>query len=61
MSEMVSFCHGAKTEPRWIQDGWGGRIRQEICLKCWKPCELINSDLLLDGQSPEDSKMVDSK
>jgi hypothetical protein len=55
MSEMVSYCHHAKTEPRWVQDGWGRRDRQEICLKCWRPCDLISSDLLVDDLSRGDS------
>lgn len=52
--EMVSFCHHAKTEPRWVKDGWGGRIRQEICLKCWQPCDLINQNAIDDKESDND-------
>lgn len=47
--EMVSFCCKSKVERHWVKNdnGDGGRHPEDICLGCWKPCELI-SDLALD-------------
>lgn len=44
--EMVSFCHHSPVERHWVKDNWGERRPEDICLKCWKPCELINTNAL---------------
>lgn len=55
MSEVVSYCHKAKIEPHWVQDGWGNRVKEDICLKCWKPCDTINTAFLVEDESKGDS------
>ncbi len=53
---MVSFCHYSPTEPRTLLWSNGFKSHQNICLKCWRPCDLISADLVDQYDHAEKNK-----